>query len=201
VSARAGSACSDPGPSCSRRTLLDDVLPRWHFGNHHAVVVAAPPAAVLAAAERWSPATDAPAAMRLLFRLRGFTPGTPGRGLRDALGGEGFAVVAERPGAEIVLGIAGRFWALHEPAGIRRIADGDAFRAFAEPGTAKGAMSLRVEPLPGGRTRLATETRVLCLDAAAYRRFAPYWMLIRPFSGWIRGVMLRGIARRALAMP
>jgi len=41
-------------------------------------------------------------------------------------------------------------------------------------------MSLRYEPLADGRTRLSTETRVTCVDAAAYRRFTFYWALIEP---------------------
>ncbi|MDQ4004708.1 MAG: hypothetical protein M3135_00190 [Actinomycetota bacterium] len=42
-----------------------------------------------------------------------------------------------------------------------------------------------------------TETRVLCVDDRARRRFAVYWALIGPFSGWIRHDLLRGIARIA----
>ena len=50
-----------------------------------------------------------------------------------------------------------------------------------------------------GGTELTTETRVLCADAGARRRFLPYWYLIRPASGMIRRVMLREIRRSAEA--
>ena len=46
-------------------------------------------------------------------------------------------------------------------------------------------------------TRLVTETRVQCLDAASSRRFGLYWVVVRPFSGLIRRAMLRAVAREA----
>jgi hypothetical protein len=109
----------------------------------------------------------------------------------------GFAVLAEEPGRELVLGIAGRFWAIRERANLLRTPDEAAFRAFREPGCAKAAMNFRVEDAGDGTTRLSTETRVRCLDRGARRNFALYWMAIGPFSGLIRRVMLRGIARAA----
>ena len=110
----------------------------------------------------------------------------------------GFTVLAEEPGKELVLGVAGRFWALDERANLISLPDARGFAAFSRAGHAKAAMSLRFEPLADGRTRLGTETRVKCVDAAAYRRFALYWALIGPFSAWLRRDLLRGIARCAL---
>jgi hypothetical protein len=57
-------------------------------------------------------------------------------------------------------------------------------------------MSLRFEARSYGTTHLVTETRVVCADPAARRRFALYWLLIKPFSAWIRRDMLQAIARR-----
>jgi hypothetical protein len=54
-----------------------------------------------------------------------------------------------------------------------------------------------VRELGGGVVELATETRVRCADAAALRRFRPYWALVRPASGAIRRLMLREIGRVA----
>ncbi len=65
--------------------------------------------------------------------------------------------------------------------------------------SAKVAVNVRLEAVSAGTTRLSTETRVKCVDGAAYRRFVLYWALIKPFSGWIRREMLRSIERRALA--
>lgn len=177
-------------------SLLHQLMPAFDFGHRHAIVVAAPPARVAEAAETYSLATEGSAFVRLLFRLRGLTP--PSGSLRAAARAMHFAVLAEEPGRELVLGVAGRFWALDERANLISLPDAQAFVAFSRPGHAKAAMSLRYEPLADGGTRLRTETRVTCVDAAAYRRFALYWALIGPFSAWIRRDLLRGIRRRAL---
>jgi hypothetical protein len=178
-------------------TLLDALLPTFDFGNRHALLVAAPPARVLAAAESFRVSEDSSWLVRLLFRLRGLPPSPDTT--RRALAREGFTVLAETAGEEVVFGIAGRFWTVDERANLITVPDARAFVAFAEPGTAKAVMSLRVTPRPDGTTCLTTETRVACVDAAAYRRFALYWLLIKPFSAWIRRDMLNAIARRALA--
>jgi hypothetical protein len=54
-----------------------------------------------------------------------------------------------------------------------------------------------VEAQPPGTTRLTTETRVACADAASRRRFRLYWLVVRPFSGLIRTAMLSAVAREA----
>jgi hypothetical protein len=96
-----------------------------------------------------------------------------------------------------VAATTGKFWTLRELANLEAPADLEAFRVFARPGWAKGAVSIRVEPGEDGSTNLVTETRVRCVDDAARRRFIAYWTLIRIFSGWIRRDLLRGMARIA----
>jgi uncharacterized protein DUF2867 len=177
--------------------LLDQLMPESDFGHRYEVEIDAAPAAVAEAIEAFSIARDSSPFVRLLLRLRGLR--VSGVGLRDSLAGEGFTVLAERRGEEIVAGIAGRFWALDEPANLIRVPDAKAFREFNRPGTAKAVANFRLEPLAEGRTRLSTETRVKCADRNAHLRFALYWALIRPFSLWIRRDMLRAIARRVLA--
>jgi hypothetical protein len=112
--------------------------------------------------------------------------------LDDMLAG-GFTVLAERPGEELVLGTVGRFW---RGGGETRQVSPACFREPAPPGTAKAAWSFAVDRRPGG-AELRTETRVLCADAAARRRFRAYWLLIRPFSGLIRREMLAAVRSAA----
>jgi len=71
------------------------------------------------------------------------------------------------------------------------------FAAFSTPGTAKAAMDFRLEPLAGGRTRLSTETRILCADDAARRSFGRYWLAVRAGSGLIRREILARVKRAA----
>jgi hypothetical protein len=179
--------------------LIDEIIPTWHFGNHHQTVVDAPADRVAGALETMDLDGDSSWYVRVLFRLRGldFPAGpTP----REALIATGFSVLGERPGREIVFGIAGKFWAPREMANLEKVPDARAFREFAVPGRAKGALNIRLAPLDGGRTLLSTETRVWCSDRRARLLFATYWTLIRIPSGLIREDMLRAITRRATAL-
>lgn len=178
-------------------SALDEVMPVYDFHSRHEMAIGAPAAQVVEAVEQYTPSADSSRLSRLLFRLRGFTPGDGAVSFREALEAEGFRMLAERPGSEIVFGITGRFWSFDKPSALEAVSDLAAFRAFAAPGAAKAVMGLRVQSLGLQHTLLMTETRVACVDAAARRRFALYWGLIKPASGWIRREMLRAIAHRA----
>jgi len=166
--------------------LLDDVLPEWDFRERHARAVDAPSDRLLAAArevtlaEMWL--------VRALFRLRGLGR-VPGGTLLDAMADEGFHVVAERPGRELVLAAVGKPWTPR--GGLRAFDD---LAAFAEPGYALMAMSIEAED-----GRLTTETRVRLTDGRARRLFRAYWLAVRPASGLVRRRWLRAAARRALS--
>lgn len=164
-------------------TLLDELVPQWHFRERHRVEVEATPERVFAAIQE-ATLGEMPLT-RALFRVRGLRA-TASRRLLDQLP-PGFTVLAEEPRRELVVGGIGQPWRLLGG----RSARGD-FAAFEEPGYAKMALNFRLE----GST-LSTETRVLLTDAAARRRFRPYWLAIRAGSGLIRRSMLRAIKRRA----
>lgn len=104
--------------------------------------------------------------------------------------------VAMQPGDEILLGLVfptgGKLRDTVQPDSIAML---DAARG---PGLIRQAVNVRLRAAPGG-TILSTETRAIANDAAARRRFALYWALIRPASGLIRHDILRAIARRAEA--
>lgn len=176
--------------------LIDEIIPEWHFGNRHQIVIDASVDRVVDAVESFEVDHDLSWLVRFLFRVRGLSI-PEGASAREALTYEGFSVLGELPGREIVLGIAGKFWAPREMANLVRVPDADAFRAFAEPGRAKGALNFRADPLDDGRTLLSTETRVWCSDLRARLLFTAYWTLIRLPSGLIRRDMLRAIERRA----
>jgi len=101
---------------------------------------------------------------------------------------------------EMVYGQIGRFWSINERAALASPRSADEFLAFDDPRYAVAAMNVRLEALAPGRTRLSTETRVRALGPHARRRFRLYWLLIRPFSGLLRGAMLRGVRKRARAL-
>ena len=59
------------------------------------------------------------------------------------------------------------------------------------------AMNFLVTADGRGGSNISTETRVYAGTKRAGRRFALYWRVIRPGSGFIRRMWLRAIRRRA----
>ena len=177
--------------------LADDFLPVYDVVMRHAVTVPAPASAVWQALHR----ADFASAwyVRALLILRGLRrPGHARRvTLNRLLEGE-FVKLGERPGHELALGLVGRFWTVS--GGRVRVTPED-FTTFAQPGYAKAVWTFAVEALGASATRLTTETRVQCADAASRRRFRLYWLVIRPFSGLIRRAMLAAVAREAMRPP
>jgi hypothetical protein len=187
--------------------LIDQFLPRFDAVESHTTIVSAPAERVWAAIRTADFGTNG--VVRALFALRGvpaflsapraslgrsrnLTPQAP-LTIEAALK-HGFVVLGEKPGRELLLGAAGRFWGT--PGSLSRI-DSTTFSSFEEPGAAQAAWNFAVRPLVGERTMLTTETRVRCVDADSRWRFRLYWLFIRPFSGVIRLVMLRAIKRAA----
>jgi hypothetical protein len=168
-------------------SLLDDVLPEWHFRERHRRHVSAEPERVFAAVRQLTLAETPVAAV--LVRLRGMHPERD-LPIFDEMRRVGFEVEAEEPGRELAFAAVGQPWKVR--GGERR--RGVDFRTFAEPGFAKMAFNFRLD----GPT-LSTETRVLLTDERSRRAFRRYWLVIRPFSGLIRRAWLRAIARRAEA--
>jgi hypothetical protein len=180
-------------------SLLDTFLPVFDVREHHEIVVAASPDATYAAARAVDLGGSLPAKTLFLVRLIPHLltgKATPSASLTlDTALAMGFTVLAEEPGTELVLGVVGRFWRLDS--GLRKLAADD-FVAFDEPGYAKACMNFRVS---GDATIsiLETETRVLCTDDSARRKFALYWTAIGPFSAVIRKIMLGTIKENAEA--
>jgi len=186
--------------------LIDNYLPEFDVVERHGLVIRATPArvwdALRAADFGRSPLLATLLALRALPSLL-TAPRRTLRRLRERRAGpltldtffsRGFVVLEERPDREMVIGLEGRFWTATadlRPTNARR------FREALASGLERVAWDFRAEPLPDGRVRLTTETRIRCADAATRRRFRAYWLLVRPGSGLIRGAMLRAIRRAA----
>ena len=186
--------------------LIDDYLPEFDAVERHGLVIRAAPARVWAALRAADFGRSPLVATLLGLRALPSLLTAPRRTLRrlrergaerltlDTFFSRGFVVLEERPDREMVIGLEGRFWTA---AGDLRPTDARRFREALAPGLARAAWDFRAEPLPGGRVRLTTETRVCCADAATRRRFRAYWLIVRPGSGLIRRAMLRAIRRAA----
>ena len=180
--------------------LIDRFLPEYDWNEVHSIEIAADPTAVLAAVRAVTAGEIR--LFRTLMRLRalparllGHRPPVRGGGpvLEEVLR-SAFVLLAENE-SEMVVGTIGRFW--QPRATHSEFRDGDAFVAFDAPGWAKAAMNFSVSDAGRGRTRLTTETRIAATDARARRRFAAYWLIVRPGSGLIRRMWLRAVKKRA----
>jgi hypothetical protein len=67
------------------------------------------------------------------------------------------------------------------------------FRGPVQPGLARGVWNFAVQEVGQERTVLSTETRVVCGDTSSRLKFRAYWIVVRPFSGLIRVIMLRAV--------
>jgi hypothetical protein len=192
-------------------SLLQAVIPEWHFAERHAADVAASQEACFAAIrDLTAPEVRTLAPLLAVRSLPGLVR-RPGRAAAEGFGGmirrsgskpliqlfldAGFAELGVDEPRELVAGVIGRFW---RPVGAEPIPFGgaDEFVAFDEPGYAKAALNFTVEPRGSG-SLVATETRIVATSEDARRRFGRYWIAIRAGNGLIRRSWLAGVRRRA----
>ena len=185
--------------------LIDEYLPEYHASERHATVIRAVPMEIYTALRTADFGNSL--IMRGLLGLRAVPalfaePHRMRRELRKQVSAasltlngfleHGFALLAQDPGREIVIGLVGRFW---RASGGLLATDTTRFRQTALPGTAKAAWNFSLEELVPGRTRVVTETRILCADSASLRAFRCYWLVVRPFSGLLRRLMLHALRK------
>jgi hypothetical protein len=169
--------------------LIDDWLPEWDVGERHDIAVPVSPERALELARSTPAAPDA--IVRALISARGMT--ARDETIEGFFAAHRFVVLAETP-TQLVVGAVGAVWRVR--GGLVPLADGEAWRAAAVPGTIKAAADFRAEPIPGG-ARLTTETRVRAADEQARRAFGRYWLVVGPFSALIRRRWLRAIQSAA----
>ncbi|EME55054.1 hypothetical protein [Amycolatopsis decaplanina] len=126
---------------------------------------------------------------------RGHGPSVPTRLTFDDMTTDSdWVVLGERPGFELVAGVAGRFW---QPViEWRRVEPGE-FAEFREPGYGKIVLSLSVRGYGEQRSLLSYDIRVTLTDSASLARFRLYWAVASPFIKAIHTATLRTIARDA----
>lgn len=172
---------------------LDDFLPAYEFSERHSLAIAAPSVRIDRAFREVSIA-DIPLARALWWIRRLRRP--YGDASKPFIGGELPGVVLENlPEEGVVLGVTGQFWRIFGGERDPRLpTTAEEFLAYDRPDTCKAVFDFRV-----GDKRLSTETRVHVADPASRRKFRRYWLVVRPFSGLIRILLLRAARRRAEA--
>ena len=155
---------------------LDAFLPAYQYSTRHEVSVAVAPA-LADQALREVTFGEIPLVRGLLLAR--------GLGLRRAEDSvlatmvPRATVLEDVPGEGLILTLRGQFWRLRG-------------RGPEAPATAV----IDFRALPG---RLVTETRIHVPDPASRKKFARYWLVVRPFSGLIRMLVLAAAKRRAEA--
>ncbi len=177
----------------SRAILIDEFLLDYDYSERHEIEISAPVPTVFAKVLKLDFRRSL--VIRILFALRSL-PGlftrreqsSPSLGLTmDALLKSGFILLAQILNQEIVLGLVGRFWTA---CGDIQKMDAESFHNFNQPGFAKALWNFSLHPEKTG-VILRTETRIKCLDEQSHRKFARYWKIVQPFSGWVRKEALR----------
>lgn len=165
--------------------ILDELMPVYDLLTRHERILPAKPAIVYPLARQMTIRTLP--AVRLLLWLREWPSRLSGQPL------EQFPIIAEDPGREIVRAICGRFWAF---SGNILDIPTQQIPAFEREGFGKAYWSFYCQDSDDGRTRLITELRVRLYGPQAQKNFSRYWVLVGPFSGWIRMQCLKAIAKR-----
>lgn len=182
--------------------LIDSFAPRPDAVEIHSIVINASCSTVYAAL--WT--ADLGSTITKFLLMARTLPAFVARGCRElpknqkitmqTLVDSGFGLLAEKPGEETVLGVTGRFW---RPVGNVSPFNRPDFDRPVPAGFARGVWNFSVSEQISGQTILTTETRVTCGDPASRRKFLAYWLVVRPFSGLIRLIMLKSVRKVAEA--
>jgi hypothetical protein len=192
--------------------LLDKYLPKYDFTEVHSIKIQSSPDAAYNAMKDVT-LGEISGVVRLLFSLRELPETVVGR--KDAMGGfssgkplmsqmigNGFVKIDELVPHEIVFGMIvpgsiGRVWKKSSELNFTPTTPQEFF-AFKNPDFLWVVANFMVQDLDTpGTVILSTESRTMGLSPQARKNFTPYWRIIRPWSGLIRRMMLRGARRRA----
>ncbi len=104
----------------------------------------------------------------------------------------GFQILDELTETSITVGAIGKVW---KPEIEFAPIPTDRFAAFDQPGWIKVAWELRCEPRGEAVTRVSVDLRVTATDPDSWRRFRKYFLLVGPFSHFIRRHLLALLVR------
>jgi hypothetical protein len=183
-----------------KHLLLDETMPEYEVRERHSVSVSAPPDITLAAAREISFRDSL--IVRTIFALRalpGRLLGVPAahserRPVLDEVVTLGWRQLAETPGRQVIMGAVTQPW--RQAVEFHGIPASE-FVAFREPGHAKIAWTIEVEPAGPSSSVFSTETRVITTDPVSRERFRRYWAFLSPGILIIRYEMLRLVRAEA----
>ncbi len=134
----------------------------------------------------WSGRSRPPAAEPPELKLGGGGPGLEGW--------LGLGQIAEH---EVAFAAVGRFWQPDITWYDVSEMTPEQFAAFEEPDWGRIAANFSLRPYGESRTLASYEARTATADGDSARKFARYWLLVRPFVGHIMRAALAGLQRDA----
>lgn len=167
-------------------TLIDRYLPNYTFREYHYTEVDCPATRVYPCARDFDMSHSK--LIKFLFTLRGLP--TKRMNLQGFLEDMNFTSLEDSAPHEYLSG----FWMKKN---IEIIPSYEAFCSNTISAKIKCVWNFRCEEISQNKTRLSTETRILCVDSFTKLTFGLYWLVIRPFSGLIRLEMLKTIKANA----
>ena len=163
-----------------KSTLIDKYLPEYTFNESHEIVVNSPIENAYHAAKDVDLSKSR--IITFLFKIRGLP--TKRLNLQHFIDDIGFTNLEENYPYESLVG----FWAR---AKIEKIPSYEDFSNNSIHPWLKVVWNFRFEKLEKEKTKVSTETRVLCVAPITKYTFGLYWIIIKPFSGLIRKKMLK----------
>jgi len=160
-------------------TLIDRYLPVYTFAEYHETMVNCPIHSVYDVARDFDLSKSK--LIKFLFKLRGLP--TERMNLQDFIVDAGFTHIEENPPHENLTG----FWMRPR---IEKIPSYEDFVNVSISSWVKVVWNFRFDEMDENKTRVSTETRILCVVPITKLTFGLYWAMIKPFSGLIRKEML-----------
>ena len=163
-----------------KNTLIDKYLPQYTFNEFHEIVVNRSIENVYHVAKDFDLSRSR--TISLLFKIRGLP--TKRLNLQNFVDDMGFTNLEENYPYENLIG----FWARIK---IAKIISYEDFANNSISPWLKVVWNFKFEELEKGKTKVSTETRVLCVAPITKLTFGLYWAIIKPFSGLTRKKMLK----------
>lgn len=168
--------------------ILDSLLPEYDAVAYHEIVVNKPIESVFAAVKTVDFGTSK--IIVALFKIRG-VPSTH-LNLEGFVQKGSFSPLGEDAPHETALG----FMVADT---LVPVEDVKVFSTNSAGARMRIGWNFQCAEIDDATTRLSTETRVALTGTMSKISFRCYWLFIKPFSGWIRRIMLRMIKEKAEA--
>ena len=163
-----------------KRTLIDKYMPQYTFNEYHEAVLNCPIQNVYHIAKDVDLSKSN--IIKFLFKIRGLP--TKRLNLQNFINDIGFTHLEENFPYEFLIG----FWARVK---ISKIPNYEDFINNSISPWIKVVWNFQFEEMDENKTKVSTETRVLCVVPITKFTFGLYWSVIKPFSGLTRKKMLK----------